>query len=212
LRGGAGAWAAEAELAAEAEFLSECVANKLLLMKVKGKRTGPRSIVTLIDSKSSQTIQSLMLENGLAKLEKLNRWDGSEKKKVHAEYEEFLSLAKKSRLNMKEKEIKRQTAGAGGLRNVGVEVLMEVKEVADAQAGDGEDAIGAEEAALTSSVEEAEAAPIVEEAPSAPIVGEQTPAVEVKAAPEEERAAEVGGEAADAAKDTFEDVKEACEE
>jgi hypothetical protein len=131
---------------------------------------------------------------------------------VHAEYEEFLSSAKKSRLNVKEKEIKRQTAGVGGLRNVGVEVLTEAKEVADAQAGDGEDAIGAEEAALTSSIEEAEAAPIVEEAPSAPIVGEQTPAVKVKAVPEVERAAEVGGEAADVVKDTFEDVKEACEE
>jgi pentatricopeptide repeat protein len=99
-----------------------------------------------------------------------------------------------------------------------------------------------EEAAPTSSIKEAEAAPIVEEAlstlvveekdapasaveeeappagvieeavPPAPIVGEQTPAVVVKAAPEEERAAEIGGEAADAAKDTSEDVKEACEE
>jgi hypothetical protein len=82
-----------------------------------------------------------------------------------------------------------------------------------------------EEAAPNPSVEEAEVIPIVEEAPSAPvieethapivaveeeapptgviedaappapIVGEQTPAIEVKAAPEEERAAEVGGEA-----------------
>lgn len=55
-----------------AEFLSDCVANKPLLMKVedkdtsggkvKGKGTGPRSIVTLIDPESSRTIQSLMLE------------------------------------------------------------------------------------------------------------------------------------------------------
>ncbi|KAG0567867.1 hypothetical protein KC19_7G168000 [Ceratodon purpureus] len=93
-----------------AEFLSDCVANKPLLMKVeekdtsggkvKGKGTGPRSIVTLIEPESSRTIQSLMLENGLAKLEKVNRWDGPEKKKVHAELEEFLSSAKKNRLNM----------------------------------------------------------------------------------------------------------------
>jgi hypothetical protein len=58
-----------------AEFLSECVANKPLLMKVedkdtsggkvKGKGTGPRSIVTLIDPESSRTIQSLMLEVSL---------------------------------------------------------------------------------------------------------------------------------------------------
>lgn len=40
------------------------------------------------------------LQNGLAKLEKVNRWDGPEKKKVHAELEEFLSSAKKNRLNM----------------------------------------------------------------------------------------------------------------
>ena len=55
-----------------AEFLSECVANKPLLMKVeerdtsggkvKGKGTGPVSIVTLIDPESSRTIQSLMVE------------------------------------------------------------------------------------------------------------------------------------------------------
>lgn len=55
-----------------AEFLSDCVANKPLLMKVeekdtsggkvKGKGTGPRSIVTLIEPESSRTIQSLMLE------------------------------------------------------------------------------------------------------------------------------------------------------
>jgi len=93
-----------------AEFLSECVANKPLLMKVedkdttggkvKGQGTGPCLIVTLIDPASSKTIQSLMLEDGLAKLEKLNRWDGPEKKKVHAEYEEFLNSAKKNRLNI----------------------------------------------------------------------------------------------------------------
>jgi hypothetical protein len=34
----------------------------------------------------------------------------------------------------------------------------------------------------------------------------------VKAVPKVERAAEVGGEVADVVKDTFEDVKEACEE
>jgi len=55
-----------------AEFLSECVANKPLLMKVedkdttggkvKGQGTGPCLIVTLIDPASSKTIQSLMLE------------------------------------------------------------------------------------------------------------------------------------------------------
>lgn len=55
-----------------AEFLSECVANKPLLMKVedkdtsggkvKGQGTGTQLIVTLIDPASSKTIQSLMLE------------------------------------------------------------------------------------------------------------------------------------------------------
>lgn len=55
-----------------AEFLSDCVANKPLLMKVedkdtsggkvKGQGTGPVLVVTLIDPESSKTIQSLMLE------------------------------------------------------------------------------------------------------------------------------------------------------
>lgn len=30
----------------------------------------------------------------------MNRWDSTEKKKVHAEYEEFLNSAKKHRLNI----------------------------------------------------------------------------------------------------------------
>lgn len=55
-----------------AEFLSEMVGNKDLLMKVeekdttggkvKGQGTGPLMIVTLIEKTSSKTIQSLMLE------------------------------------------------------------------------------------------------------------------------------------------------------
>lgn len=93
-----------------AEYLSDLVANKSLLMKVedkdttggkvRGKGTGTCLIVTLIDPASSKTIQSLMLENGLAKLEKINRWDTPEKKNIHAEYEEYLKEAKKNRLNM----------------------------------------------------------------------------------------------------------------
>lgn len=55
-----------------AEFLSECVVNKPLQMKVedkdtsggkvKGQGTGPILSVTLIDPASSKSIQSLMLE------------------------------------------------------------------------------------------------------------------------------------------------------
>jgi staphylococcal nuclease domain-containing protein 1 len=41
-----------------------------------------------------------IMQNGLARLEKLKRWDAPEKKEAFKKYEEFQDEAKKSRLNI----------------------------------------------------------------------------------------------------------------
>jgi staphylococcal nuclease domain-containing protein 1 len=98
------------ELEEAAQFISGVVSNKVFRMiveekdttggKVKGQGTGPRLIVTLIDQETNKSIQAILLEVGLARLEKKHDWDSPEKKEIFAKYEQLQDEARKARHNI----------------------------------------------------------------------------------------------------------------
>lgn len=95
-----------------AEYLSSCTLNtsrELRAMiedrdtsggKVKGQGTGTVLIVTLVDVESSSSINAAMLEEGLARLERRNRWDKKERQTALDQLEEVQAKAKRERLKM----------------------------------------------------------------------------------------------------------------
>ncbi|XP_021721217.1 ribonuclease TUDOR 2-like [Chenopodium quinoa] len=68
--------------------------------KSKGQGSGTVLLVTLVDVEASSSINAAMLKVGLARLEKLKRWDSVERKSAIDNLEEFQEEAKKSRSGM----------------------------------------------------------------------------------------------------------------
>ncbi|XP_026377143.1 ribonuclease TUDOR 1-like [Papaver somniferum] len=95
-----------------AEYLSDWTINsskKLKAMiedrdtsggKLKGQGTGSVLIVTLVDVETESSINAAMLQEGLARLEKRNKWDRRERQTALDQLEEFQEKAKKERLNI----------------------------------------------------------------------------------------------------------------
>lgn len=68
--------------------------------KSKGQGSGTVLLVTLVDVEASSSINAAMLKVGLARLEKLKKWDSKERKSAIDNLEEFQEEAKKSRSGM----------------------------------------------------------------------------------------------------------------
>ncbi|KNA18582.1 hypothetical protein SOVF_069380 [Spinacia oleracea] len=68
--------------------------------KSKGQGTGTVLLVTLVDVEASSSINASMLKVGLARLEKLKKWDSRERKSAIDNLEEFQEEAKKGRSGM----------------------------------------------------------------------------------------------------------------
>ncbi|KMT07827.1 hypothetical protein BVRB_6g146390 [Beta vulgaris subsp. vulgaris] len=68
--------------------------------KSKGQGSGTVLLVTLVDVEASSSINAAMLKVGLARLEKLKKWDTKERKSAIDNLEEFQEEAKKSRSGM----------------------------------------------------------------------------------------------------------------
>ncbi|KAL2939573.1 Ribonuclease TUDOR 1 [Bienertia sinuspersici] len=68
--------------------------------KSKGQGSGTVLLVTLVDVEASSSINAAMLKVGLARLEKLKRWDSKERKSAIDNLEEFQEEAKKGRIGM----------------------------------------------------------------------------------------------------------------
>ncbi|CAM6104246.1 unnamed protein product [Calypogeia fissa] len=90
--------------------LSELIGGKSLVCrvedkdtsggKVKGQGTGPRLIVTLIDEDNKSSINAIMTERGLARVEKQGKWDTPEKKAILDSLREHEEIARKGRLHI----------------------------------------------------------------------------------------------------------------
>ncbi|KAL8502173.1 hypothetical protein ACS0TY_021331 [Phlomoides rotata] len=68
--------------------------------KVKGQGTGTVFLVTLIDPEAEMSINALMLQEGLARLEKRRRWEPKDKQQALDELEKFQTEAREKRLAM----------------------------------------------------------------------------------------------------------------
>ncbi|XP_068645597.1 ribonuclease TUDOR 1-like [Aristolochia californica] len=95
-----------------AEYLSACTlsSSKELRVqveekdtsggKVKGQGTGTVLIVTLVDVEGGSSINAAMLQEGLARLERSNRWDSKDRQTALDNLEEHQAKAKRERLKM----------------------------------------------------------------------------------------------------------------
>ncbi|XP_042498409.1 ribonuclease TUDOR 1 [Macadamia integrifolia] len=95
-----------------AEYLSQCIldnSREFRAMveekdtsggKVKGQGTGTILYVTLVDVEASSSINAAMLQEGLARLERMKRWDTRERQQALDNLEEFQAKAKRERLKM----------------------------------------------------------------------------------------------------------------
>lgn len=68
--------------------------------KVKGQGTGTILMVTLVDEEANESINSRMLKEGLARLEKRRRWEPVDRKQVIDELEKDQEEARTKRLGM----------------------------------------------------------------------------------------------------------------
>ncbi|KAG6383090.1 hypothetical protein SASPL_157160 [Salvia splendens] len=68
--------------------------------KVKGQGTGTVFLVTLVDSESETSINGVMLQEGLGRLEKRRRWEPKDKQQAMDELEKFQTEAREKRLGM----------------------------------------------------------------------------------------------------------------
>jgi staphylococcal nuclease domain-containing protein 1 len=69
-------------------------------LRCRAQGVGPKLIVTLVDPDSSATIQSILLEAGLARLEKAGRGASKQKREALEALQEHQEVAKKERLNI----------------------------------------------------------------------------------------------------------------
>ncbi|XP_072991118.1 ribonuclease TUDOR 1-like [Typha latifolia] len=95
-----------------AEYLSQCTLNssrefKAMIAdkdtsggKVRGQGTGTFLVLTLVDVEAGTSINAIMLEEGLARLERRKRWDTRERKNAITKLEEFQEKAKRERLKI----------------------------------------------------------------------------------------------------------------
>ncbi|KAK6928617.1 Tudor domain [Dillenia turbinata] len=95
-----------------AEYLSECTLNSSKEFramieerdssggKVKGQGTGTILFVTLVDVEAGTSINSAMLGEGLARLERRKRWDTKERQSALDNLESFQQKAKTERLGI----------------------------------------------------------------------------------------------------------------
>ncbi|KAL7152664.1 hypothetical protein ABFS83_04G113800 [Erythranthe nasuta] len=68
--------------------------------KVKGQGTGTVFLVTLIDTEAETSINAILIQEGLARLEKRRRWEPKDKQQALDELTEVEEAAKKARLGM----------------------------------------------------------------------------------------------------------------
>ncbi|KAI3684387.1 hypothetical protein L6452_33610 [Arctium lappa] len=68
--------------------------------KVKGQGTGNVLLVTLIDDESGNSVNAIMLKEGVARLEKRRRWEAKEKQEAMDELGKYESEAHRERLGM----------------------------------------------------------------------------------------------------------------
>ncbi|KAH6794802.1 TUDOR-SN protein 1 [Perilla frutescens var. hirtella] len=68
--------------------------------KVKGQGTGTIFLVTLVDTESETSINAVLLQDGLARLEKRRRWEPKDKQQAMDELEKFQTEAREKRLGM----------------------------------------------------------------------------------------------------------------
>ncbi|XP_057767720.1 ribonuclease TUDOR 1 [Salvia miltiorrhiza] len=68
--------------------------------KVKGQGTGTVFLVTLVDTEAETSINAVMLQEGLARLEKRRRWEPKDKQLAMDELEKFQTEAREKRLGM----------------------------------------------------------------------------------------------------------------
>ncbi|MQL77966.1 hypothetical protein Taro_010390, partial [Colocasia esculenta] len=87
-------------LGSSKEFKAQVEERDTSTGKVKGQGIGPMLIVTLIDLKSGSTINSEMLQEGLASLERRKRWDSRERQSALENLEEHQKKAKEGRLRI----------------------------------------------------------------------------------------------------------------
>ncbi|ONK78188.1 uncharacterized protein A4U43_C02F15460 [Asparagus officinalis] len=95
-----------------AEYLSDCTMNSSKEFramiedkdtsggKVKGQGTGTVFAVTLVDVEAETSVNAALLQEGLARLERKNRWDTRERKSSLDNLEEFQDKAKKGRMGI----------------------------------------------------------------------------------------------------------------
>lgn len=93
-----------------AEYLSSMIGDKVFMAKVmekdtsggkvKGQGTGTKLSVFLYDVEPGNSINSLMLQAGYARVVKKNRWDPKEKQDELEKLAEFQETARKQRLNI----------------------------------------------------------------------------------------------------------------
>ncbi|KAG8388177.1 hypothetical protein BUALT_Bualt02G0098700 [Buddleja alternifolia] len=82
------------------EFRAVIEEKDLSLGKVKGKGTGPVFMVTLIDTEADKSINAIMLQEGLARLEKRRRWEPKDRQVALDELEKYQTEAREQRLGM----------------------------------------------------------------------------------------------------------------
>ncbi|CAA0806834.1 TUDOR-SN protein 1 [Striga hermonthica] len=68
--------------------------------KVKGQGTGTVFMLTLIDTEAEMSINAVMLQDGLARLEKRRRWESKERQQAFDELEKYETEAREKRLGM----------------------------------------------------------------------------------------------------------------
>ncbi|GER45585.1 nuclease domain-containing protein [Striga asiatica] len=68
--------------------------------KVKGQGTGTVFMLTLIDTEAETSINAVMLQDGLARLEKRRRWESKERQQAFDELEKYETEAREKRLGM----------------------------------------------------------------------------------------------------------------
>ncbi|CAA0811227.1 TUDOR-SN protein 1 [Striga hermonthica] len=68
--------------------------------KVKGQGTGTVFMLTLIDTEAEMSINAIMLQEGLARLEKRRRWESKERQQTFDELDKYQTEAREKRLGM----------------------------------------------------------------------------------------------------------------
>lgn len=87
-------------LSAPKEFKAIIEDRDLSGGKVKGQGTGNVLMVTLVDTESDTSINAIMLQEGLARLEKRRRWESKDRQQALDELEKYQTEAREKRLGM----------------------------------------------------------------------------------------------------------------